>query len=271
MVTPDQRREAVAHVQAKGLSGRAACRWTGLSRTVLRYAAKQAQVDQARLKPMREASQRQPRFGYRRVAVLAGVSFKIAWRLWKIGHFRLEKPRLRRRRGVGSDPRPERAERPNHVWTYDFLHDQLADGKRFKTLSVLDEFTRECLAIHVGQSIRAQHVTRVLADVIATRGAPAFVRSDNGSEFTATAVMAWLRDQQVGPTFIAPGRPWQNGYIESFHSRFRDECLNREWFQSGAEAAQVIEAWRQQYNTQRPHSSLGYRTPAQVAAEAVTN
>jgi putative transposase len=271
MVTPDQRREALGQVQAKGLSGRAACRWTGLSRTVLRYAAKQAETDQARLKQMREASQRQPRFGYRRVGVLVGLSFKIAWRLWKIGYFRLEKPRLRRRTRAGTDRRPERAERRNHVWTYDLLHDQLADGKRFKTLSVLDEFTRECLAIHVGQSIRAPEVTRVLAEVMAQRGTPAFIRSDNGSQFTATAVMAWLRDQQVGPAFITPGRPWQNGYIESFHSRFRDECLNREWFHSGAEAAHVIEAWRQQYNTQRPHSSLGYRTPAQMAAEAVTN
>src|SRR5690606_17305406 len=157
---------------------------------------------------------------------------------------------------------------PNHVWTYDILHDQLANGQRFKTLSVLDEFTRECLAIHIGQSIRAREVTQVLSQVMTRRGAPAYLRSDNGSEFTATAVMVWLRDQRVGPAFIAPGRPWQNGYIESFHSRFRDECLNREWFRSGAEAAQVIEAWRQQYNTKRPHSSLGYRTPAQAAAEA---
>jgi hypothetical protein len=152
MVTPDQRREALAHVQAKGLSGRAACRWTGLSRSVLRYSAKQSDVDEQRLIQMRQASQRQPRFGYRRVGVLVGLSFKIAWRLWKIGHFRLGKPRPRRRRRGGSEVRPEQAQRPNHVWTYDILHDQLADGKRFKTLSVLDEFTRECLAIHVGAS-----------------------------------------------------------------------------------------------------------------------
>ncbi len=159
MVTPDQRREAVAHVQAKGLSGRAACRWTGLSRSVLRYRAKQAELDQARLAQMRTASRHQPRFGYRRVGVLVGLSFKIAWRLWRLGHFRLEKPRLRCRTRAGTDPRPERAERPNHVWTYDLLHDQLADGKRFKTLSVLDEFTREGLAIQVGASIGANHVT----------------------------------------------------------------------------------------------------------------
>jgi putative transposase len=114
-------------------------------------------------------------------------------------------------------------------------------------------------------------VTQVLAQVMTLRGAPAFLRSDNGSEFTATTVMAWLHDQQVGPAFIPPGQPWQNGYIESFHSRFRDECLNREWFHSGAEAAYVIEAWRRQYNTERPHSSLGYRTPAQAAAEARIN
>jgi putative transposase len=240
---------------------------------VLRYAAKQPGLDQQRLEQRRTASHQQPRFGYRRVGVLVGLSFKITWRLWKVGGFRLEKPRSRRRQHGKPDERPQRAERPNHVWTYDTrsVHDQLANGQRFKTLSVLDEFTRECLAIHISQSIRAREVTQVLAQVMTRRGAPAYLRSDNGSEFTATAVMAWLRDQQVGPAFIAPGRPWQNGYIDSFHSRFRDECLNREWFQSGLEAAQVIEAWRQQYNTKRPHSSLGYRTPAQVAAEAVTN
>jgi len=268
MVTPLQRREALAHLQAKGLSGRAACRWAGLSRSVLRYPARQAAVDQARLAQLRQASQQQPRFGYRRAGVLAGLSFKTAWRLWQIGHFSLEKPRRRKRRGTGTDVRPCRAERPNHVWTYDLLHDQLADGKRFKTLSVLDEFTRECLAIHVGQSIRATDVVKVLAQVMARRGAPTYLRSDNGSEFTATAVMRWLGEQQIGPAFIAPGRPWQNGYIESFHSRLRDECLNREWFHSGTEAAVVIERWRQQYNTARPHSSLGYRTPAQAAAAA---
>lgn len=271
MVTPAQRREALKHLQAKGLSGRAACRWTGFSRMVLRYAPRQSVLDQQRLDQMRTASGHQPRFGYRRVGVLVGLSFKCAWRLWKIGHFRLEKPRSRRRPRTGTDERPQQAERPNHVWTYDILHDQLANGKRFKTLSVLDEFTRECLAIHVGQSIRAREVTQVLSHVMVLRGAPAYLRSDNGSEFTATAVMAWLRDQHIGPAFIAPGRPWQNGYIESFHSRFRDECLNREWFHSGTEAAHVIECWRQQYNTERPHSSLGYRTPAQVAAEATLN
>ncbi len=151
------------------------------------------------------------------------------------------------------------------------MHDQLGDGRRFKTLSVLDEFTRECLAIQVGQSIRAPQVIQVLAQVMSTRGAPAYLRSDNGSEFTAKAVQRWLREPQIGPAFIAPGRPWQNGYIESFHSRLRDECLNREWFHSGTEAAHVIERWRQQYNTARPHSSLGYRTPAQVAAQAAAH
>jgi putative transposase len=269
MVTPDQRREALGQVQAKGLSGRAACRWTGFSRTVLCYQPTQAGLDQQRLAQMRTVSRHQPRFGYRRVGVLVGLSFKCAWRLWKVGGFRLEKPRPRRRRRGASDERPQQAERPNHVWTYDILFDQLANGRWFKTLSVLDEFTRECLAIHVGQSIRAPDVIALLGKVIARRGAPAFLRSDNGSEFTATAVMGWLHSRQVGPSFIAPGHPWQNGYIESFHSRFRDECLNREWFQSGAEAAYVIERWRQQYNTERPHSSLGYRTPTQMAAETV--
>jgi transposase InsO family protein len=147
------------------------------------------------------------------------------------------------------------------------LHDELANGRRFKTLSVLDEFTRECVAITVGCSLRTPDVIAALSAAMHTHGKPEFTCSDNGSEFTATAVMHWLQTNVVGPSSIQPGRPWQNGYIESFHGNFRDECLNREWFLSSQEAAIVIEQWRQQYNTQRLHSALAYRTPAQVAAE----
>lgn len=270
MVTPAQRRETLDHLQAKGLAGRAACRWSGLSRRVLHYQPKKAAQDAALVEQMRTVSRHHPRFGYRRVGVLVGAHPSRSWRLWKRHGFRLEKPRAHSKRR-GSDPRPNAAERPNHVWTYDLLHDHLANGERFKTLSVLDEYTRECLAIRVDVSIRSADVIILLAELIAYRGAPTHIRSDNGSEFTAVAVQSWLKEAQVGPSFIEPGHPWQNGYIESFHARFRDECLNREWFQTGAEAALVIEQWRQHYNTERPHSSLGYRTPAQFAAAALTN
>jgi putative transposase len=268
-VTPPQRHELLVHLMSKGLSGRAACRWMGWSRRRLHYRLRQPGRDRARVEQMRTLARRYPRFGYRRVAVLAGISSKRAWRLWQLHDFRLGIQRSRRRRRVASDPRPHRAERLNHVWTYDILHDRLASGRSFKTLSVLDEFSRECLAIQVGHSMRSPTVVAALAEAMRQRGAPEFLRSDNGSEFTATAVMRWLQDNQVGPSFIEPGRPWQNGYVESFHGKFRDECLNREWFSCLAEATAVIEQWRQHYNTERPHSALGYRTPAQAAAEAL--
>ena len=134
-------------------------------------------------------------------------------------------------------------------------------------LSILDEFTRECLGILVAHSILAQDVINFLKTILRNRPAPAFLRSDNGSEFTAQSVQAWLEQNNVGPVFIPPGQPWKNGFIESFHDKFRDECLQREWFQSLLEAQVVIEAWRVMYNTHRPHSSLAYQTPAAFAAQ----
>lgn len=269
-MSPGQRRDALQHLTGKGLSKRAACRWSGLSRRVWHYMPRVLERDQALVRQMKIVSETHPRFGYRRVAILAKTSFHRTWRLWKQHHFRLQPARVRRPRPVSSDPRPYRAEHAHHVWTYDLLHDQLADGRWFKTLSILDEFTRQCMVIQVAPSIRAPQVIAALSRAIEQYGRPEFLRSDNGSEFTATAVQQWLQSQSVGPTFIDRGRPWQNGFVESFHSRFRDECLNREWFVSHLEAAVVIERWRQQYNTERPHSALGYKTPAQMAATDLT-
>jgi putative transposase len=217
---------------------------------------------------MRQAARANPRYGYRRVAIVSGLGFGRSWRLWKRHNFELA-PQRTRRRGIKVNPpsQPQQAEYPNHVWTYDILFDRLAEGQLFKTLSILDEFTRECPAILVATSIRAEQVVALLEAVMAVRGAPTFLRSDNGSEFTAQAVQAWLEHSHIGPDFIPPGQPWKNGFIESFHDKFRDECLQREWFQSLAEAQVVIEAWRLHYNTQRPHSSLDYQTPAAFAAQ----
>lgn len=266
MVSPAQRHEVLAHLTHKGLSQRSACRWSGISRSAARYGLRQVARDAQAIAVMRPVMKRHPRFGYRRVAVLAQLSFKRAWRLWKQQGFAVQPARVRQLRIVRRDERPHPATQPNHVWTYDILYDRLADGRLFKTLSILDEFTRECLAIHVAPSIRANDVIAVLQRTMQQHGHPQFLRSDNGSEFTATAVQQWLHDQQVGPRFIQPGHPWQNGFIESFYGKFRDECLNREWFTTGHEAAIVIEQWRKEYNTQRPHSALGYQTPARVAA-----
>jgi putative transposase len=266
MVTPAQRHEVLEHLRSKGLSQRSSCRWSGLSRMVAQYKLRQTAQDAHALAAMQWGIEQQPRFGYRRIAVLAQLSFKRAWRLWKQHGFALQPLRHRRHRPARADHRPHQATARNQVWTYDILHDRLANGQPFKTLSILDEFTRECLAIHVAPSIRAADVISVLQRIMQHHGQPQFIRSDNGSQFTATPVRQWLQTHHVGPSFIQPGHPWQNGFVESFHGKFRDECLNREWFISSQEAQIVIEQWRQRYNTQRPHSALGYRTPAQVAA-----
>jgi transposase InsO family protein len=266
-MTAVEQHAMIDELSSKGLSKRAACRWAGCSRAVGRYVLRRPVQDAEWLDAMRKAAKANPRYGYRRVAVVSGLGFGRCWRLWKQHNFQLAPQRTRKQRKKGNQPRhPQQAEYPNHVWTYDILFDRLADGRQFKTLSILDEFTRECPAILVSTSILAQDVIAFLAAVIEMRGAPAFIRSDNGSEFTAQAVQAWLEQNNIGPAFIPPGQPWHNGFIESFHDKFRDECLQREWFQSLLEAQTIIEAWRLHYNTQRPHSSLNYQTPAAFAA-----
>jgi putative transposase len=269
-MTAVERHALIDELSGKGLSRRAACRWAGCSRAVGRYVLRRPAQEVEGLEAMRKAARANPRYGYRRIAVVSGLGFGRCWRLWKQHDFQLASQRTRKRRKKDNQlSRPQQAEYPNHVWTYDILFDRLADGRQFKTLSIIDEFTRECPAILVATSILDQDVIALLAAVIETRGAPAFIRSDNGSEFTAQAVRAWLEQNSIGPAFIPPGQPWKNGFIESFHDKFRDECLQREWFQSLLEAQAIIETWRLHYNTQRPHSSLEYRTPAAFAAQYV--
>lgn len=266
MVTPATKRAALEILKNKGLSERAACRFAGVSRRVPAYEPKQPAKDKALEIELMEASARYPRFGYRRIAVMTDNSTSRVWRLWRKLGLNLPKRRPRKRR-CGSDIRVPGATAPNGVWTYDFVHDRLANGTTYKMLCVLDENTRECLAIEVGKSLRSNDVILTLSRLMRVYGKPAFIRSDNGAEFTATAVMKWLRDQNVGPAYIKPGSPWQNGFVESFNGKLRDECLNREWFGSRQEAKLVIEKWRHFYNNERPHSALGNRTPASVGRQ----
>lgn len=263
MRSPLARRRLLAITRERGLSDRKTCRLLRLSRSVACYELRQPMKDQPVSEQLLATSQRFPRFGYRRVAAWLSLGETRVRRLWRNLKLQLPKRRPRRRRS-GSDIRLHGAIRPNAVWTYDFVHDRLASGTALKMLCVLDEHTRECLAIEVGRSIRSQDVILTLSRLMKLYGKPQYIRSDNGAEFTAGAVMRWLRDQNVGPAFIAPGRPWQNGFVESFHGKLRDECLNREWFRDAREARILIERWRQFYNTERPHSSLQYRTPAQA-------
>jgi transposase InsO family protein len=259
----------INYVEAKGLSQRAACRYTGISRAVCRYKLRRPAQDAQCVETMRTAARANPRYGYRRIAIECGIGFGRCWRLWKRYGFKIgaQRPRKPRKQDQPATPRPQQAEYPNHVWTYDILFDRLADGRPYKTLSVLDEFTRECVGILAATSILAEDVISFVDEIMQQRSSPVFLRSDNGSEFTAEAVQIWLARKSVGPVFIPPGQPWKNGFIESFHDKFRDECLQREWFSSLLDAQVVIEDWRLHYNTQRPHSSLKYKTPAEFAAQ----
>jgi putative transposase len=166
-----------------------------------------------------------------------------------------------RRRVAASRPRPTPATGPNQVWAYDFVFDHCANGQRLKCLTVVDEFTHEALAIEVDGSIRSRRVIDVLSRLVSVRGAPRYLRSDNGPEFISMVILSWLSSENIDTAYIAPGKPWQNGLGESFNGRFRDECLNLEWFRNRTEARMVIERWRRHYNAVRPHSSLDDLTP----------
>ena len=194
------------------------------------------------------------------------MSASRAYRLWRCAG--LQVPRRRPRKRVASGrPRPTPPNSPNHVWAIDFVFDTLADGRSLKCLTVVDEWTRESLAIDVGSGIRAARVIEVLARLVSLRGAPRFLRCDNGPEFVSRALLRWMASEGIETAFIDPGKPWQNGTNESFNGRFRDECLSMEWFRSLTEARAVIETWRRHYNETRPHSSLGGMTPTEFMSQ----
>ena len=214
-----------------------------------------------------------PRFGYRRIWVLlrkAGwtVNRKRIYRLWRQEGLKVpQKQHKKRRLGHSENSCVRRkAEHKDHVWTWDFVHDRTTDGRPLKWLSIVDEYTRECLALEVERGITAERVIDVLADLFRIRGVPRHIRSDNGPEFIAKAIRRWLGLAGVETLYVEPGSPWENGYAESFHSRLRDELTNGEEFASLAEAKHLADAWRLDYNHRRPHSSLRYRTPAEFAA-----
>ena len=259
----------MAHqLQARGLSRRRSCALCHISRSSLGYRPRPHRRlrDQDLAAQLRQIARKHPRYGYRRAHALlcrtgTSVNVKRVHRLWRRERLSVSCRKAKRRRPDRKELPPLVATRPNHVWTYDFVHDACANGQRLKILTLTDEFTRESLAIEVATSMRARGVVAVLERVIRARGAPAYLRSDNGPEFVAHAVRQWLRVQQVQTAYIEPGSPWQNAYGESFDGCLRDECLNLEWFRTVLEARVVIGAWRRHYNEERPHSSLAYQTP----------
>lgn len=190
-------------------------------------------------------------------------------RLWRLAGLQLPQKRPRKRVAT-SRPRPNAPTGPNHVWAFDFVFDACANGQQIKCLTVIDEFTCESLAIDVASGIRSKRVIDVLSRLVSVRGAPRYLRSDNGPEFVSNRILEWIEESEIGSALIDPGKPWQNGANESFNGKFRDECLNVEWFRSLREARVVIETWRRHYNEVRPHSRLDYRTPAEFHHNAVS-
>jgi putative transposase len=226
---------------------------------------------------MRTLARRRPRFGAERIHRLLiwhdwYVNPKRVHRLWKQENMQVPRKQHRRRRFSGGSQNScvrRRAQHKDHVWSYDFLTDRTEEGRQLRLLAVIDEYTRECLAIEVGRSFTAQDVIGVLQYLFSVRGTPQHIRSDNGPEFVAKSVRRWLDRAEVKTLFIAKGSPWENGYVESFNGKLRDELLNRELFLSFEEARWVIDRWRRDYNHHRPHSALDYHTPAAYAAGCV--
>jgi len=279
MVTPDQKRDAVAHLQSVVLAGqeqplsqRAACEVIGVQRALVRKPKTRSLKDAPLKQQLATLCHKHPRYGYRRIHALicrdgpGTINLKRVHRLWKEAAHQVPLRKKRRpHRGKGPVKAPQEALYPSHVWSYDFVHDKCRGGAKLKLLCVNDEFTRQCHAVEVGASLTAKDVQNVLHRLFATHGAPAFLRSDNGPEFVQNDLQNWLATQKVQTLYIEPGSPWQNGKSESMHGKLRDECLESELFNHRLEARVVIEHYRLAFNSQRPHSSLGYLTPNEFA------
>jgi transposase InsO family protein len=279
VVTAPQRRAAAGYLGgAYRVSQRRAARVLGRARSSLRYRPRRRAGEAALVKAIRRLARRHVRWGYKRIHVLLRregwrVNVKRVRRLWAA--LGLRRPRRRKRAGKnragpGSSAnscvnRPARFK--NDVWTCDLILDRTREGGWLKWLSLVDEYTRECLALQVDRAVSGADVRRVLARVVGRRGPPRRIRSDNGSEFVCEALAGWLPGEGTEPIPVAPGSPWENAFIEAFHARLRDEFLDCREFESVADAQAQADEWRREYNAVRPHSGIGYRTPREYSAE----
>jgi putative transposase len=252
-------------VDGFGLSMRRACRLMGLSRTGFGYKAKERQDEQVIRKRIRELAQRWRRFGSARLHVMLRregflINHKRTERIYREEGLLL---RIRRRRKMASVLRTQlpKPERWNQIWSMDFMEDNLSNGRKIKTLTIVDEYSRKCHAIEVDTSIGGARVCNVLSQIVQKEGLAEAITIDNGPEFIGKALDAWAYQRGINLHFITPGKPQENPYIESFNGKFRDECLNQHWFLSLEHARRIVEEWRVEYNRERPHSSLGYLTP----------
>ncbi len=255
--------------EARGLSERRACRLAGMARSSCRYAARRQEPAGLRDR-LRDLAQERRRFGYRRLTVLLrregwAVNHKRVYRLYREEGLAV---RRRKRKRIGAVERQPLAipTRPNERWSMDFISDALSEGRKFRSLNIVDDFNRECLAAEVDTCLTGARVVRVMERLREQRGLPQVLVMDNGPEFAGQAVDVWAYNQGVKLHFIEPGKPVQNAFIESFNGKMRDECLNEHWFLSLGEARETIEAWRRDYNEVRPHSALGNRTPQEFTA-----
>jgi putative transposase len=275
MVGPAVKREAVVHLRAMmGLSERRACSIVGADRKMVRYRSRRP-PDTALRAQLRDLANERRRFGYRRLFVLlrrdgepSGINR--IYRLYREEGLTLRKRRARRR-AVGTRAPILVEAKANARWSLDFVHDQFASGRRFRILNIVDDVTRECLAAIPDTSISGRRVARELTALIEQRGKPGIIVSDNGTEFTSNAMLAWAQENRVTWHFIAPGKPMQNGFCESFNGRMRDELLNESLFFGLDHARAKIATWVDDYNLRRPHSALGYIPPAAYAASLITN
>lgn len=272
VVSPARRRAFALEVVSAGMcSQRKACQMLGLARSTFRYRRRApTPAEEQSRKRLRELSAKYPRYGYRRIGAL------LRREGWRVGKRHIQ--RLRRQAGLRVPPAkrkvirrgvstglPTAARHRNHVWTWDFIADATIRGGALRMLTILDEHTRECHVLWVDRALKAQDVVHWLQAAIEQHGAPEYLRSDNGSEFIAKIAQQWLKENRIKTIHIEPGSPWQNGFVESFHGRFRDECLNREQLWTLTEARVAVGDFRQEYNQIRPHSRLGYESPAQFA------
>jgi putative transposase len=273
VISPDRKRKAIKQViGVLDVSERKACRVLGQHRSTQRYAKQVADDEIALTERVIKLASQYGRYGYRRVTALLRnegwiVNHKRVERIWRQEGLKVPQKQPKRSRLWLNDSSVVRLRPlfPKHVWSYDFMQARTHNGTPFRILNVIDEYTRECLAAKVARRLTHQDVLEVLANLFVHRGVPVHIRSDNGSEFTAKRVRSWLSRLQVKPLFIEPGSPWENGYIESFNGKMRDELLNGEIFYTLKEAQVLIEMWRKEYNTIRPHSALGYKPPAPAA------
>ena len=280
-MTSDRRRLIATEVSDHfNVSQRRASRALDLPRSGLRYTPVVRDERVALARRIEELAGSHPRYGYRRIWALLdregwSVNKKTVRRHWRQLGLKLAGPKAnpKPRRSHGQDAnachvRPSRGK--DDVWTWDFIFDRTSDGRSLKWLSLVDEYTRECLVLEARRGMTAEDIQVILAEVAARRGGPPHrVRSDNGPEFAALAVRSWLESTGSGALYVAPASPWQNGYAESFHSKLRDEFLDREEFENEVQARALGALWKEEYNTERPHSSLGYQTPAEYAATCV--